>query len=130
MIVFMAMITWILSSAPFRVLVLQASAVKTMQPRDDWEQNIYGSGIDPIGDIEAIEAAFPGVTKILRLYTEDEIEKFLEDEDREAAVLGFFNLPQDSSDLEVFKEARASADVTISCVSWRYDVLRTGWKIP
>lgn len=46
----------------------------------------------------------PGATTIMRLISEEEIEKFLADEGADAAVIGFFETPSHDEDLEVFKE--------------------------
>lgn len=53
---------------------------------------------------EEVLGALPGLTKVLRLHSAHEVEIFLAGEGHDAAVMGYFSLPQAEGDLSVFKE--------------------------
>ena len=60
--------------------------------------------MDPHDEEDYALAGLPGITKVLRLHTQDDIDMFLAGEERDAAVLGYFALPSTADELGIFKE--------------------------
>lgn len=56
-------------------------------------------------DLDAVQPDIPGMTAVLRLYSQEEIDIFLQGEDMDVAVVGYFPLPETEEQMRIFKEA-------------------------